>query len=254
MKRKKQIYMAYLHAGIFSDTLLKNSGISEEDFLLELVNKSKFKDLKGGEKFHPILVQNNAENDIENTSYACDFKLVVSSDYAQTASQYKSRAYVLDNGLIAVFDSRKKGSKDVVDLVKTLRAKSLKDLIRIDTHQKKLSYEEQYLTDYIRNLKKDKNLFMFLPAEFICKTEVCDLEGNFPYITKQLYQTFLPSKQFRERLEIQNKDMYLTFIYGEEFVIMEIGNTGYTIIDQVPCKDIKLFQEKIGILEDLNIQ
>ena len=70
---KEDIYIKYLNSGLFSESILKNSKISEEDFLLELVNTSKFKIIKGNKDFYLIKKQSNKENDITNDNYSCDF-------------------------------------------------------------------------------------------------------------------------------------------------------------------------------------
>lgn len=247
---KEDICIEYLNSGLFSESILSNSKISEEDFLLELVNKSNLKTIKGNKDFYLITKQSNKENDITNDIYSCDFKLVVSSDFVWAETDFRHRVSVLDNGIILGHPSKKQGSRNVVLLAKAIRLTSLQDMIRISNSEKKSLCDASDLAmkDYIENLKKDKHLFLFIPAEFTHKNNDMQETKKEKETFDLIYEGFVNSKIFRNSLSITNKDIYLTFIYDDNFVILEILENKYNIIDKVYYKDIKLFTKKLDML------
>ena len=190
------VRIKYLNCGIFSDSILVNSKITEEDFLLELVNKSKFKKIKGGKKFRLIETQSNKENDITNNVYSCDFKLVVSTDYVKAESDFRNIVNVLDDGVILTSGSRKRGQRKVVNLAKAIRTTSLDDMIRISQADKGdlQDYVDRAMKNYIENLKKDKNLFLFIPAEFSHENPYMDAREKREEDLSLIYDGFQNSK------------------------------------------------------------
>lgn len=247
---KEDIYIDYLNSGLFSESILSNSKISEEDFLLELVNKSNFKTIKGNKDFYLITKQDNKENDITNDIYSCGFKLVVSSDFVWAETDFRHRFSVLDSGIILGHTSKKQGSRNVVLLAKAIRLTKLQDMIRISNSEKSnlCDASDLAMKDYIENLKKDKHLFLFIPAEFTHKNNDMQKTEKEKETFDLIYEGFANSKVFRNSLSITNKDIYLTFIYDNNFVILEILQNKYNIIDKIYYKDIKLFTKKLHML------
>lgn len=247
---KEDIYIKYLNSGLFSESILKNSKISEEDFLLELVNTSKFKIIKGNKDFYLIKKQSNKENDITNDNYSCDFKLIVSSDFVWAESNFRHRVTVLDNGIRLGHQCKKQGSKNVILLAKAIRLTSLQDIIRVSNTEKKnlVDATDLAMKDYIENLKKDKHLFLFIPAEFTHKNKDMSEDEKEHETFSLIYEGFKTSKLFRNSLPIDNKDIYLTFIYNDNFVILEILENNHFVIDKVDCKKIRLFTKKLDML------
>ena len=248
---KLDVTIKYLNSGIFSDSILINSNITEEDFLLELVNKSQFKKIKGGKKFGLIESQSNKENDITNSVYSCDFKLVVSTDFVKAESDFRHIVTVLDEGVVLTSDSRKHGSRKVVNLAKAIKGTSLDDMIRISRTSKGNLIDpiDRSMKSYTENLKKDKNLFLFIPAEFGHKNKKMSETEKEEEVLSLIYEGFQNSKLFRNLLSIENKDLFLSFIYNNQFFIMEVLEKDYRFIDKVPCENIKLFSKKLDMLE-----
>ena len=248
---KTDITISYLNSGIFSDSILINSKITEEDFLLELVNESKFKDIKGGKDFELIKMQSHKENDITNNIYSCDFKLVVSSDYVKAETELRHIVNVLDSGIVMTCDSRKHGERKVVNLAKSIRLTSLEDMFRISNANKSslTNVFDKAMKPYIENLKKDKNLFLFIPAEFEHLNEDMGEAQKEQEVLDLIYEGFQNSKLFRNSLEINNKDLFVSFIYNDEFYILEVLENEYQFIDNVPCEQIELFCKKMDMLD-----
>ncbi len=248
---KLDVCIKYLNSGIFSDSILINSKITEEDFLLELVNKSKFRRIKGGKKFELIEIQSHKENDITNNKYSCDFKLVVSTDYVKAETDLRNIVNVLDSGVVLTSDSRKHGARRVINLAKAIRTTSLEDFIRIsETSKSNLTDTiDRAMKAYIENLKKDKNLFLFIPAEFSHKSVEMNSKEKEEEVLSLIYDGFQNSKLFREQLDINNKDLFLSFIYDNQFYIIELLEEGYRFIDNVPCEKIELFSKKRDMLD-----
>ncbi len=248
---KLDVTIKYLNCGIFSDSILINSKITEEDFLLELVNKSNFRKIKGGKKFRLIELQSNKENDITNNVYSCDFKLVVSSDFVKAETDLRNIVNVLDDGVILTSGSRKRGQRKVINLAKAIRTTSLEEMIRISkTSRSELKDSvDKSMKNYIENLKKDKNLFLFIPAEFSHRSEQMNEEEKEEEVLSLIYEGFQNSKLFRDQQPIENKDLFLSFIYRDQFVIIQLFEDGYYFIDKVDCEKIQLFSRKLEMLE-----
>ncbi|MBQ7973435.1 MAG: hypothetical protein IJ295_00565, partial [Clostridia bacterium] len=231
---KLDVYIEYLNSGIFCESILKNSNITEEDFLLELVNKTRFKNLKGNRDFKLIEKQSNKENDITNGVYSCDFKLVVSSDFVWAESDFRHRYVVQEGGVIYGYFSKKAGSRKVVNLAKAIRITTIEEMIKILKTKKEnlVTLTEKAMKEYINNLKKDKNLFLFIPAKFLHKSEIMNEEEKEQEVLDMIYEGFKNTRIFRNNLGIKNNDLFITFIYNGNFIIIEILDDCYQIIDK----------------------
>lgn len=236
MKINKNISLRFLPEQLYCESLYECG--SYEIYLTELVNLSKIREKYNGSEFYRIQRQNNSEPDITNGNYCCDFKLVVSEDYMKIASSFRFRVEKLSSGL-ATISPRENNN------YKAKNVHNMFMLIRFSNPEDYPNASNKELRKFIKNICKDKNMFLFIPIEFIYKENENNEVQKSKKVEHYIYESFKLLKKHRDTLKLHNNDLYVCYIYENNFVILKIYTDHYELIDIINCKKVSNFQERL---------
>jgi hypothetical protein len=102
-------------------------------------------------------------------------------------------------------------------------------------------YKNETIKSFIKNIKKEKNLFMYYPYEYVDVTE--GMMRNFVCQVNDIFENVL---EYRDELDLK-KDTFVCFKINDYFVILEWVNKNFVIrdvVDELLCanyKDAKLY-------------
>ena len=209
--------------------------VNYEDYLIELLNNSlSFSNKLEGQKFKAITSQSNGECDAIAGDYSIDFKLMIPTDFMM----YKTKAlpdinYLqLPNGFISVNDNEKSIDLDLQTKASssfnTFIAKMITD--GYEDLQKAKDDKKNILHKFINNLLVDKNLLIFLPATINRSL------SNINIINKLFSNIF----SFRNNID---KETFLTYLYGDYFIILSYKDGVFKIFDKVHKLLVKTFKD-----------
>ena len=208
-------------------------GVSYEDFLIDILNASRFFREKCPltEHYKLITEQSNGENDAYCSTYQLDFKLLVDTNIMR--ERYKNMPEVDYTQMSKGFIFSK--TKESVSDIPTNRI--LNDILECKVEDLR---ENRYINDtikkLIKNLKKPKNLFIYYAYEYMGVSKA--MMYNFEDSMTQIFENILI---YRDELELE-KDTYLCFKINEYFVILEWVDRRLIIrdiIDEMLCTNYR---------------
>lgn len=219
-----------------------------EKYLRELVNASEyFLSLSDNENYHGPESESNGECDCISKNYQLDFKLFASQSLIKAKSKLDNNYTVHETGAIIDCGSVSNGTEEVSVIWMILEDFSDEDLEAIgngtfsNTDNK---YKNLALTDvrnHLKILKTKKNLFLYLPIEFIVYEET-SFDEAVKLITARRERNF--SKSIRYRLKHSpGYDTYLAFLFREHLIILKECNGRFNYIDKVPLEKSPSFNK-----------
>ena len=197
--------------------------ISYEHYLVEVVNGSRFFRSKCHhmEQYQLEEEQSHGENDVVSSIYCMDFKLLV--DQTVMSSMSKNRPEVdyskMHQGLIFV------KTKDHVKKPKLSNILlQIMDVQKEDIHACTVN---NTIMNLLKNLKKEKNLFIYYPYEFSSDTDM-----DPAIFAKLLTDTLRAVMEYREKV-CPNRDTYMCIKANKWFLIYEWEKEQFIFRDKV---------------------
>lgn len=213
-------------------------GLSYEDYLLEILNWSGYFRSKSEDKSKYVApkFQDHGEADAYSTDYQIDFKLLIDEEMMRGLSRNKPTVdkKFIDKGIIMVRDNPRPTPVPkrnvLVDIMQITPDEIANDVFSSETAR-----------HFMKNLEKDKNLFLYYPYEHTCQT---------PYSVKAFEHLFtrIFKVSLNHRLQkCPGKDTYVCVKVNENFLIFEWTDQGFVFVDKVnellcsAYRDYKLF-------------
>lgn len=187
-------------------------GLSYEDYLIEILNWSNFFKSKAGlySEYRQPESEAHGESDAISDNYEIDFKILINQDVMNGMIKNKptvDKRYI-DQGIIMVNDN-----PNPTPIPKRNVMYDIMDITSYEIEQE--SFKNDTAKNFIKNLEKDKNLFLYYPYEF---------RGDEIYNVNAFAKLF--TQFFRIPLEHRtkkrpDKETYLCIKINENFLIFE---------------------------------
>jgi len=194
-----------------------------EDYLVDVINGSMFFRSKCHhlEQYHLTNGQSNGENDVVSSQYCMDFKLLV--DQATMKAMNKNKPEVdyskMGQGLIVV---KTKQSPTPVPFNNILL-----DLMEVKPKEIQLKTVSDTVKSLLKNLKKDRNIFIYYPYEFSSKSDLPPT--SFERILNASLSTMM---QYRAS-EQPKRDTYICIKANTWFLMYEWVKNSFMYRDKV---------------------
>lgn len=199
-------------------------GLSYENYLIEILNWSKFfrSKTKTYSEYKSPKSESHGESDAISDNYEIDFKVLINEELMNALiknSPTVDKRYV-SKGIIIVNDNpnpspipRKNIICDIMDITEE------------DIKQK--SFKCETAEHFIKNIEKEKNLFLYYPYEF---------QGDTLYhvntFARLFTQVFKISLEYRCQKQ-PTKETYLCIKVNENFLIFEWVGNEFVVRDMV---------------------
>lgn len=198
--------------------------LTYESYLIDVINASLFFREKCPLTEHYKLVaeQSNGENDVYCSTYQLDFKLLVDEKVMQIQNKNMpdvdysnmSKGFVTSNSKKQVSEVPKN------DILKDIFECSYDDI-------KNGVFKNNTIKNLIKNLKKQKNIFMYYPYEFIGNSVP---PANF--WASELTGVFKEVLKYRDE-QCGNVDTFICIKVNQFFLIFEWFNQQFVFRDKV---------------------
>lgn len=218
-----------------------------EKMLLEIINKTKFKDYYGNSEFFKLRnkdEQSNSEDDFYNDYYSGDFKRFMSSSYGHAKSELSHRLLKLSSG-IGMVSSRRTGTMKAVNILEVLKDKTTDEINEILNKKPKDIIGEE-VEIFCKILGKKKNIVFFIPFMFWIDEEI-DEEKEIEYICNEIITSQIGWIQFRYEM-VYDKDVFFILPIINYFVVIKINFAIlplFEIIDKINCEKVDLYQRAL---------
>ena len=219
---KKELYYSSLEPVLIVKDFVKgDKNCNYENYLLELINKSRYFSNKFNcRPFVKPLKEDNGECDCYCGDYGLDFKLVLSQTHMQAKRELSFQISILGKGMIATCSPRRQNeSMSVSRLHVALRNSTLDYLNEIKQGNFKYGTAEYDLQAYLNLLETNKNLFLFVPLRFYYKERISEEEAILE-INNAVVKEYEKSLAYRKQY-VKDKDTYLAIIYNESLLVYE---------------------------------
>lgn len=227
-----KLLLSPLKVSFVKKDYIRNFKSDYEKYLTEFINCSKFVSDNGNKQFIQIQEQSNGESDATNGKYTIDYKLLMDSKTIENMYYYSEQIRINKNGGVIYSQSRKSGKWRRYIFPIILKGLSKKDIEKIENSKtNNLDEVEKLVKNYIKNIKKDKNIIYFIPfnlyfKDILMNTNVLKYIGNI--LAKDL------KGFFEYRNAYTKKDTYISFIskenivfykYEQNLILYDIVNT-----------------------------
>ena len=203
------------------------------------MNNSKFVKDKRNKKFSIIKQQSKGEYDITNGEYMLDFKVLSDSKTTENMSYY-SCSVTIDNktGVRMHGAGKRTGKWKKYYFINILKGLSKEEFEKIDNGLKsEMNEEKKLVKDYIKNIKKDKNIMYFIPYNMYFENEDMGIE-NLKLVVEELAEGLKGFIEYRK--SITNKDTYFSFISNNNIIFLKYYKE-LKIYDVIPVEKSELF-------------
>jgi hypothetical protein len=213
------------------------SHLSYEDYLIEVINGSMYFKTKCHhlEQYKLEREQSHSENDVVSSKYCMDFKLLVDQDDMNSTSKNKPEVDYskMSQGFIFV------KTKEVTPIQPSRNI--LSELIGLSAEMFYSSELSSTVKNLLKNLRKDKNLFIYYPYEFMSENDV------EPELFEKPLTSILKTVLNYRTEEQRYKDTYICIKANKYFYIYEWDGAQLVFRDSVHeilCRtylDVKLY-------------
>lgn len=195
-----------------------------ERYLIEVLNGSLLfftQKRTRFEQFQLVKEQSSGESDASSSLYSIDFKLLVDQDVMNALSKNKP---IIDTtyqkeGIIIVNEKRDKSPVPANNI--------LFDLMELNEEDVKLGNVSASISNLLTNLKKEKNIFLYYPYEFVSEE---DYPGDsFEWVLNKALKVTM---DFRTKVQPQ-KDTFVCIKANKWFLIYEWTSKGFMFRDRV---------------------
>lgn len=194
---------------------LANKNVTYENYLLEVINRSYgyFANMRTPYEYFVLQQdQSHGEADAYSSLYSVDFKLFVDERYMQAKSAIAPTIRTIDyaNGIIFA----EQNASDVRPYTKYPNILFDMNLYRFYENCELLQ-DNAPIKSFIRNLHKNKNLFMFYPYLIMSNNEASSLEQMFAILLNEL---LTEAMKYRVQL-VPDKDVYFCLKISSLFCV-----------------------------------
>ena len=209
--------------------------VTYETYLVDILNVSHYFYSKRrlGERFKLIKEQAHSECDASSSLYQLDFKILVSEDVMNALSKNKPQVDC---------SYRKQGfifSKSPEKEVPVPADNILNDIIECTNDDiEKETYKNRTIKNLIKNLKKEKNLFLYYPYEFPCNPGCL-------FLASELTAVFKTVLLYRKKI-CPSYDTFICIKVERSFLIYEWIKEKFIhcdTVDEVLCTNYKEFKK-----------
>ncbi len=228
-----------LPASVIIKNYIEGHPANCEEYLTDFINASKLVQDKGNDRFRlrDQKEQSQGQNDVYNSFYELDFKLLVDEGYMEGKRLLSPSITEYCPGVTGISSSKKSGSQVVYDILKCFRDKTLDDLKKVENGGQRDS-ESRVIKRALKKLDVNKNILFFLPYDYSFRNKRTDCENILTIvecISKDL-QGMLAYR--REKI---SKDTFLSFISDKYFVITQEKHNDLIMYDMVDTKVSDLY-------------
>lgn len=230
--------------------LIKNSVIGEpccnyELYMIELVNASIwFREKVNFKSFLRPESEAHGECDCYAGSYGLDFKLTASQTRLRACSELSDRTVVGSGGTFSRLPPKKSEAMTCTVLHVALKAYDLDGLNRLRESSPKENSVEADVKTFIEKLEIKKNLLLYYPHEFYYKSDR-EFNDSVKDVADAINASFSAAMQYRVHYRPEY-ETYMGFIYDGFFVIMQLENGKFRVIDQVNTEKSPIYMRLKG--------
>lgn len=199
-------------------------GLSYEDYLLEILNWSEFFRSKSQDRseYKAPISQDNGEADAYSSEYQIDFKLLVNEEVMRVLN--KNRPSVnkehIKKGIIIINDNP--------NPTPTPSKNILVDIMNITLDElKSKSFSNATAEHFVKNLEKEKNLFLYYPYEYV--TKIAYPVNAFANMLTKVFSIPLCYR----KMKYPNMDTFVCIKVNEYFLIFEWVDNDFIYRDRV---------------------
>lgn len=200
-------------------------GLCYENYLIDVLNASMFFGQKKPflEKYRKPTSEAHGECDALSSTYSIDFKLVVDENVmkARTRNRPSVDYSQLSKGLIF--------TKTNSINIHTPQDILLEDILHLKPNDiQNETFQNNSIRSILKNLKKPKNLLLYLPYEF-----KDDKVNIIPFFSQILTAIFAELMRYRE----QEQGAYETYIClhaNSYFMIFQWKQNSFVFVDEIP--------------------
>lgn len=211
--------------------------VTYETYLVDVLNASSYFYSKRrlGEYFKLIKEQSHSECDIGSSLYQLDFKLLVSENVMNALSKNKPQVdcSYMKQGFILSKSPKIKVSVPADNI--------LKDIMDCTNDEiEKETYKNRTIKNLIKNLKKEKNLFLYYPYEFPYNP------GCF-FLSEELTAVFKTVMLYRKKI-CPSFDTFICIKAGRHFLIYEWVKEKYIhrdTVDELLCINYRALKDSL---------
>lgn len=197
-----------------------------EQILIDLLNRSKMVEEKGG-FFHHNDIQNNKECDASNGIYDIDFKLLVNENTMKTKDKMEISTSELSKGVTAYHEGE--GSEPIYVISYLQFLSKMKNVNKDDKFY-------SLINNLIKLINIDKNILLFIPEDIYIH-ENCSDQKTINTIFNSIIDVFINIKKYK----YTKKDLYVCFISGDKMVFVNYVDEKPKVYDIVPLKESKSY-------------
>lgn len=200
------------------------TGLSYEDYLLEILNWSGFFRNKSQNRseYKAPKSQDKGEADAYSSEYQIDFKLLVDEEVMCALS--KNRPTVnkehIKKGIIIVNDNPNPSPIPSKNILADIMSITLDEITNN-------SFSSATAEHFVKNLEKEKNLFLYYPYEY-----VSDTAYPVKAFANMLTKVFSIPLSYRKQ-KYPDKDTFVCIKVNEYFLIFEWSDNGFVYRDSV---------------------
>lgn len=240
---------SFLPAGLFVKDLITDETnkplYNYEDWLRELVNASEaFMRKTSGEELKKPKDESQGEADAVSSHYSIDFKLVAGQLMLRALREMSPQKTVM-KGLTLTHASRGTGCMKGLRLHAVLRCRSESELRRIWNADPKRDFandEEHEIANYLKLLRKKKNLLLIYPAVLYDGGDAPDAGDA---ANNAVYSDYGTALKLRKE-GLPGYENYLAYFRGGDLVILEVLDSGWKLFDSVPVSKSATFMDAVS--------
>lgn len=240
-----EIDQTLLYKQLPAHMIVTNFIAGEEDcnyeiYIRDFINKSSyFLTLSNGQSYEAPRSEAKREPDAISDMYKLDFKLMVATSRMEANSILSGSITKYGEGAYGFGPSKMHGDRQCTLLCQALRYKSISDLEEINLGRTK-SFDERDIRDFLKVLRTEKNILLFLPFIFSYSEEHSEADG-VKGIAQAIGFDLRASMEYRENKVGQCYDTYAATIYKDKVIFFKLSSNGADYIDSVDVGKSKTF-------------
>ena len=238
----EKFYAKMLPAELIINNYVKGERLCNyELYLTEFLNASDYFSNRLTKPFVHQKEQNYGECDAYSGEYGIDFKLVISMSEAQAKRELS--VAIRKDSCGGVVYSKPQGRYETIRkvvLVNALKLYNYDDLEKLSVKKEFKTLTEKDINMFLKTLRKQKNLFLFLPLVFLPKEEV-DLDEAINSIKDFLNDSFRNSFLYREKRNENNYKTFFSCFLDEYYLIFLVKSANLDYIENIPIIKSKTF-------------